>query len=100
MAGEPELHPVQLPYVPQLAASGRLPKAVTMRAYEVYCHCWGEQKAMVTGGCCRGGFSAGYIKSSSSKPSRAAPAATPSHGVEIAFELAPNPRPIDDEIGF
>ncbi len=33
---------------------------VTMAAYEVYVHCYGEQKAMVTGDC-RGGFSAGEL---------------------------------------
>jgi hypothetical protein len=33
---------------------------VTMRAYEVYCELYGEQPAMVTGGC-RGGFGVGEI---------------------------------------
>ena len=33
-----------------------VPKAVYMRAYEVYCHCFGPQQAMVEGWC-RGGFS-------------------------------------------
>lgn len=50
-----EVHPVQnhrpLTHVPQ---------AVTMRAYEVYCHCFGKQEAMVTGGC-RGGFGIGEL---------------------------------------
>jgi hypothetical protein len=31
-----------------------------MRAYEVYCHVYGAQEAMVTGGC-RGGFSTGEL---------------------------------------
>jgi hypothetical protein len=36
------------------------PVVVTMRAYDVYVHLYGEQKAMVTGGC-RGGFGAGEL---------------------------------------
>ncbi len=35
--------------------SGRLPVAVAMAAYEVYCHYCGPQLALVTGDC-RGGF--------------------------------------------
>ena len=34
---------------------GRLRTEVTMRAYEVYRHVYGEQEAMITGSC-RGGF--------------------------------------------
>ena len=49
-----ETHPIQLPYR-YGQQGGRLPKAVTMAAYEVYCHCHGEQEALVTGNC-RGGF--------------------------------------------
>jgi hypothetical protein len=49
-----EVHPVQNPrhvnHKPVVA-----PKIVTLRAYEVYCALYGEQPAMVTGGC-RGGF--------------------------------------------
>lgn len=37
------------------ALSGRVPESVHMKAYEVYCHCWGEQAALVEGEC-RGGF--------------------------------------------
>lgn len=37
-----------------------LPQVVTMKAYEVYCHLYGKQEAMVVGGC-RGGFSTGEI---------------------------------------
>lgn len=37
-----------------------VPQVVTMRAYEVYCELYGEQKALVTGGC-RGGFSDGEL---------------------------------------
>lgn len=36
------------------------PVSVTMRAYEVYCHVYSPQEAMVTGGC-RGGFSSGEL---------------------------------------
>lgn len=39
---------------------GRCPTIVTLRAYEVYCECHGEQKALVTGGC-RGGFGTGEL---------------------------------------
>lgn len=37
-----------------------VPQLVTMKAYEVYCALYGEQKALVTGGC-RGGFSDGEL---------------------------------------
>ena len=46
-----ELHPVQTAG----HGSGKLRTEVTLRAYEVYCYVYGEQKAMVEG-CCRGGF--------------------------------------------
>jgi len=36
------------------------PQAVTLRAYEVYCHVHGPQVAMITDGC-RGGFSTGEL---------------------------------------
>jgi len=39
---------------------GWAPKTVTMAAYEVYCHVYAPQEAMVTGGC-RGGFSTGEL---------------------------------------
>lgn len=53
-----ETHPVQ---VSQSWGKGaRAPVTVTMRAYEVYCHIYGEQKALVTGGC-RGGFGSGEL---------------------------------------
>jgi len=45
------VHPVQTPSRIQ----GEISKAVTMRAYEVYCHVCSPQEALVTGGC-RGGF--------------------------------------------
>ena len=50
--GEVATHPVQSVNVQQ---SCRLPQAVTLRAYEVYCHIHGKQDKMVTGWC-RGGF--------------------------------------------
>jgi hypothetical protein len=53
-----ETHPVQNHYHPHRGS--KAPKVVTMRAYEVYCELYGEQVAMVTGGC-RGGFSAGEL---------------------------------------
>ena len=39
---------------------GKVPKAVTLAAYEVYCHVYGPQEALVTGWC-RGGFSTGEL---------------------------------------
>lgn len=51
------VHPVQTHH------SGRnavCPQTVTMRAYEVYCHVFSPQEAMVTGSC-RGGFSTGEL---------------------------------------
>jgi hypothetical protein len=52
------VHPVQI----SRYRIGRavLPQAVTMRAYEVYCHLYGPQDALVTGGC-HGGLSAGDL---------------------------------------
>lgn len=52
------VHPVQNHYRPH--AHYACPAVVTMRAYEVYCHLYGEQPAMVTDGC-RGGFGAGEL---------------------------------------
>lgn len=48
-------HPVQTGRSPR-----ELPEAVTLRAYEVYCHCYAPQPAMIEGGC-RGGFGVGEI---------------------------------------
>jgi hypothetical protein len=53
-----ENHPVQTHQNRHGAA--RCPKAVTLAAYEVYCHIYGSQEALVTGGC-RGGFSTGEL---------------------------------------
>lgn len=55
---EIQVHPVQNHYRPH--AKHACPAVVTLRAYEVYCHVYGEQTAMVTGGC-RGGFGAGEL---------------------------------------
>lgn len=54
-------HPVQTNRHPSRQA--RLSTLVTLRAYEVYCHLYGEQPAMVddAGRGCRGGFGAGEI---------------------------------------
>lgn len=51
-----EIHPVQTVD----HKGGKCPKVVTMAAYEVYCHVFRPQEAMVTGGC-RGGFSTGEL---------------------------------------
>ena len=40
--------------------SGRCPQVVTLRAYEVYKHVYGEQKAIIEGNC-RGGFGTGEL---------------------------------------
>lgn len=52
------VHPVQNHFRPHTSCAA--PVVVTMRAYEVYCAFYGEQPAMVTGGC-RGGFGAGEL---------------------------------------
>jgi hypothetical protein len=53
-----EQHPVQVNH--DRNKHSKLPKVVTMRAYEVYCHLYGAQEALVTGWC-RGGMSVGEI---------------------------------------
>jgi hypothetical protein len=55
---EVPVHPVQTHYRP--GQQGWCPQAVTMRAYEVYCHLYGRQQALVEGGC-RGGFGVGEL---------------------------------------
>ena len=51
-----ETHPVQtVDY-----KGGRLRTEVTLRAYEVYSHIYGEQKALITGHC-RGGLGTGEL---------------------------------------
>lgn len=39
---------------------GRAPSVVVMRAYEVYCHVYGPQEALITGRC-RGGFASAEL---------------------------------------
>lgn len=53
------VHPVQRSrLLPRDGAHA--PQVVTLRAYEVYVHVYGEQEALVTGGC-RGGFGIGEL---------------------------------------
>jgi hypothetical protein len=56
-----EFHPVQTQYA--VRHDSQIPDAVTRRAYEVYCHVYGKQEAMVdlAGRGCRGGFSVGEL---------------------------------------
>lgn len=54
----PEVHPVQLNRSYQ--KQGKIRAEVAMAAYEVYCHVYQPQAALVTGGC-RGGFGAGEL---------------------------------------
>jgi hypothetical protein len=51
-------HPVQTHQ--SKYGNARCPQVVTLRAYEVYCHVYAPQEAMVTGQC-RGGFSTGEL---------------------------------------
>lgn len=52
-------HPIQTHDVTR-RGEAYLPDYVTLRAYEVYCGLYGEQKAMIEGNC-RGGFGVGEI---------------------------------------
>jgi hypothetical protein len=55
-----ELFPVQTPR--RWTDGAQIPGAVYLAAYEVYCHLWGPQEAMVDHARgCRGGFTAGEI---------------------------------------
>jgi hypothetical protein len=58
MTDEIKTHPVQVNRYTRKPSHART--EVTLRAYEVYCHVYAPQEAMVTGGC-RGGFSAGEL---------------------------------------
>lgn len=53
-----QLHPVQ--NRPKYGHSTKVRTEVTLRAYEVYCHVYSEQKALITGDC-RGGFGIGEL---------------------------------------
>ena len=57
-ATEVERHPVQT--ARHYRGQSWAPKAVTMAAYEVYCHVYAPQEALVTDGC-RDGFSTGEL---------------------------------------
>jgi hypothetical protein len=55
-----EMFPVQTPR--RWTDGAQIPGAVYLAAYEVYCHLWGPQEAMVDHARgCRGGFTAGEI---------------------------------------
>jgi len=56
---KPETHLVQMPRVINREGA-KVSTKVTMKAYEVYCHLYTAQEAMVTGSC-RGGFGAGEL---------------------------------------
>lgn len=58
LSRDPEVHPVQTSN--WRAGTAVAPQIVTLRAYEVYSAIYGEQKALITGGC-RGGFGAGEL---------------------------------------
>ena len=51
----PDFHPCQRSDAPQ-----QVSKSVALRAYEVYCHLFREQPALITDGC-RGGFGVGEL---------------------------------------
>lgn len=53
-----ETHPVQNHQ--HRRGPARAPTSVTLAAYEVYCHVYAPQPAMVTGEC-RGGFATGEL---------------------------------------
>lgn len=55
-----ETHPVQVRWARDREGSRCVSTKVTLLAYEVYCHLWGEQERLVTGSC-RGGFGAGEL---------------------------------------
>ncbi len=54
-----EVHPVQV-RTGYRRDRGSAPQTVTRRAYEVYCHVYRPQEALITGGC-RGGFGTGEL---------------------------------------
>lgn len=55
-----KLHPVQ---ILDMQRNPRVPEDVALRAYEVYCHVFSPQPAMIDleGRNCRGGFGAGEL---------------------------------------
>lgn len=56
-----EFHPIQVhEYRQPPHQTAVMPSVVTLRAYEVYCHLWHAQPALVEGEC-RGGFGIGEL---------------------------------------
>lgn len=60
MGEEVKTHPVQTVGHYHGKKQAKAPQVVTLKAYEVYCHLYGEQKALIEGWC-RGGFGAGEL---------------------------------------
>jgi hypothetical protein len=60
MADQTEFHPIQ---ILDIERHRSVPASVALRAYEVYCHLFGAQPAIVDlkGRGCRGGFGAGEL---------------------------------------
>jgi hypothetical protein len=58
-----EFHPIQTSDIIRPHLRAVMPSEVTLRAYEVYCHVFGPQPAMVdlAGRDCRGGFGVGEL---------------------------------------
>lgn len=63
MTAETNTHPVQFGHsIEHPSQVARVPSLVALRAYEVYCHLFGAQPAMIdVEKGCRGGFSVGEI---------------------------------------
>lgn len=59
MSDEIKTHPIQI-HRGFGRAAAKVRTEVTLRAYEVYKHCYGEQEALITGSC-RGGFGVGEL---------------------------------------
>lgn len=66
MTAQVVTHPVQfgqkVPGSNDDRRSAQIPETVALRAYEVYCHVWSPQAAMIdVAKGCRGGFSVGEV---------------------------------------
>lgn len=55
-----EFHPIQTRELTRPHTRAMMPSEVTLRAYEVYCHVFAPQEALITNGC-RGGFGVGEL---------------------------------------
>lgn len=55
-----EFHPIQVQELTRPHTRAVMPTEITLRAYEVYKHLFGEQQALITGEC-RGGFGVGEL---------------------------------------